>query len=165
MKAEQYRGGWKIIGTIRDALRGSRGLSAAGDADAEEHMMRFPADIIFTDFGVLVVLKGEELNREEYLALQTTVSHDADSLTPEQVQKANESLLYSEIKDVRLSGGKEPSRWSVKLAGDKPVTRVWLTRAGFLGIPVTAVEFYAKLSIDEVLGFLQRMPLAGKIRR
>lgn len=164
MKVEEYRGGWKIIATFRDAIRGPKSLTAAGDADAEEHMLRFPADILLTDRGVLVILKGEELNREQFLQLETTLSSEPGSLAPEQVQQARESILYDEVTEVRLSGGKPPAGLIAMLAGDKPLTRVWLNKKAVLGLSRIAVEFYAKLSADAVRELLQRTPLAEKIR-
>jgi hypothetical protein len=127
-------------------------------------MLRFPADIHFTERGLLVILKGEELNREQFLKLETSLSSEEGSLTPEQVQEARESLLYDEVTEVQLSGGKPPSGLIAKLAGDKPLTRVWLNKKAVLGLSRIAVEFYAQLPIDQVRDFLKRTPLAEKIR-
>ncbi len=173
-----YSGGWKVIGTIRDATI----TPQAPDAEGE----KYPADIFFTDLGVLVVVKGDDLSRKQFLELQTTISYELTSLTPEQVKQAhdsyvkwlgwsmpilggsvNVSILYDEVKDVRLTGGKQPSGWAtkLKLAGDKPQTRVWLTKSSrILIISPVALSFSANLSAEEVRAFLQRTPLALKVK-
>lgn len=160
MKAEDYRGGWKVIGAIRDAARGPMGLTAAGDADAEEHMARFPADVLFTDLGVLVLLKGDELRQAE---LPTTLSYESGNLAPEQVQRASESILYDEVRDVQLKEGKPPGRIAAKFGRTRPETRVWITKTR-LRLPVVVVELHVFLLGEEVRQFLQRTPLAQKIK-
>lgn len=170
MNPEEYRGGWNVIGAIRDVGRGGAGLvvwmgklkgtswKAGGSS-----LNSFPADIVFTDLGLLVVVKGHGLMGNQAAALPTSISSEAGSLSSDQVQQAYESLPYDDVKDVRIMTGGPLGRWIEKRAG-RPVCKVCFTRRSRVGIPVVAVEFDGWMSPEEVRAFLERTPLAPKIR-
>lgn len=173
MNPDEYHGGWKTIGVIRDVARGMSGLTVfmgklkgtnwgAGHAD-EAYSTCFPADVVFTDLGILVVIKGHALEWNEAAVLQTAMRTETGALAREQIQQAYESILYDDVKDVRITGGGPLGRRVEKRAG-KPASKVFITRRTRIGLPAVAVDFDCWLSTDEVRAFFERTPLASKIK-
>ena len=119
---EEYHGGWKVIGTILNAVISDPGARVSSESESYD-----VADLYFTDRAVLAIPQGQAedksrrsqrrsrvgfvltgafrkpSSRSESLP-PSTITYGTDSLIPMQVESALDVIAYDEVKTVLVEG-------------------------------------------------------------